>query len=578
MTNSSRGYTDLLTGSTKLSDIPVSSLTRYVLKGRLPLSFLPSFLHEVTHFWCMASDLGHTLAMLEMRAHHQIVSEERDSDLLSHDLGAMKIARQILHPLLEGMALFQEFDAFPGDSRVFSNVVKWAAVLFRPLEEKEPQSTNSVELLERMLIEHQTRVFKYRTSKEALDRKINVLMRSISNDPHYYLAGYLSVKQIWLTAACNNTPAFRDRDLFLLFLRDWIFQDWKLIGYLLDPDLDSYTLASLVLERIQVRLHQLITTNLTEQVTVYERETDSKQPDAARLLWSLHISEEEAQQGIERYWLLYNEIIVGLDSAKHENLYLLDACTLEHRQEMIRLAMEPVEIEVNEHDRVLIRKKTSTENTSGSMEERMDTYLAAPAPEGAERGITPGWMVMYFLPKYLAVVVLAVHENQSMMLLPPSANIPNDYLEILRGVVTLVVKTEIMRNEFTKFGVDELNDPIYDLTLEDFPVREVYTNYALNSVPENKLAEVEAMLSKKGGLYHDVFRNRDLLNAFVKLSLATLSITPSLDSSHKEFLSGMIADDGFTIDSVLSQTYQRQKETGMALLLRENDVEWFFMI
>jgi hypothetical protein len=270
---------------------------------------------------------------------------------------------------------------------------------------------------------------------------------------------------------------------------------------------------------------------------------------------------------------------VGLDSAKHENWYLADASTLEHRQEMIRLAMEPVEIEVNEHDRVLIRKKTSTEHTSGSMEERMDTYLAAPAPEGAERGITPGWMVVYFLPKYLAVVVLAVRENQSMILLPPSANIPNDYLEILRGVVTLVVRTESMRNEVTKIGVDELNNPIYDLTLERFPVREVYTNYALNSVPEDKLAEVEAMLSKKGGLYHDVFdRNRDLLNAFVKLSLATTSITPSLDSSHREFLSGMIADDGFTIDSVLSQTYQRQKETGMALLLRENDVEWFFMI
>lgn len=575
-----RGYTDFLTGSTKLLDVPSNTLTKYVLKGRLPLLFLPSFLHEATHFWCMASDLGVTLALLEMRSHHEICLEEPDHDSLLHDLGTIKITQQLLVPLLEGMALFQEFDAFPGNSRVLSTPAMWAAHLFQPLEEDPPQLSDPEEWSEWTTNKITQTLFQYRTSETALHRKINVLMRSISNDPHHYLAGYLSVKQIWLTAV-RNTPAFLDRDLFLCFLRDWIFQDWKLIDHLADPDRDCLAVKCLASERIQTRLGQLATTNLTEEVAVYERETDSKQPDPAKLLWSLHISEREAQQGQERLKLLLNKIRMGMNGGNHENWYLADMLTLRHRQEIMRLALEQVEIEVNEYDRVLVRKKASIECEGGSIEEFMDTYLAASAPEEAERGVTPGWMTMYFLPEYLAVVALAVRDNQPMVSIP-SVGIPNDDLETLQVAVTKVVSTESTRGELTRIGrqlVDELDDPVYDITIDSMPkhVRQIYTFYALNLVPEDKLAEVEAMLSQKG-LYHVLDRNGDLLNAFVKLSLATPSVTPSLHTSYQEFLSKMIVDDGFTLDSVLLQLYQRQEETGMPLLIRENDVNWYFLI
>lgn len=578
--NSGRGYTDFLTGSTKLLDVPSNTLSKYVLKGRIPPIFLPSFLHEATHFWCMASDLGATIALLEMRSHHEICLEEPDHDSLLHDLGTIKIIQQLLIPLLEGMALFQEFDAFPGDSRLLSAPAMWAAHLFRPLEEDPPQVGTPEELSEWRTNKIRQTLFEYRTSETALHRKINVLMRSISKDPHYYLAGYLSVKQIWLTAV-SNTPAFIDRDLFLCFLREWIFQDWQLIDHLIDPDRDCLAVKCLASKRIQTRLGQLATTNLTEEVAVYEQETDSKQADPAKLLWSLHIPEREAQQGQERLALLLRKIRTGMDGGNHENWYLADMLTLSHRQQMMRIALEPVNIEVNEYNRVLVRKKSSVERKSGSIEEFMDTYLSGPAPEDAERGVTPGWMTVYFLPKHWTVIALAVREDQPMISIP-SVGIPDDDLEILRFAVTKVVPTEIDRGELTKIGrqlVDELDDPVYDITLNSMPehVRQIYTFYALNLVPEDKLVEIEKMLSQKG-IYSVLDKNGDLLNAFVKLSLAAPSITSSLHTSYQEFLSEMIADDGFTLDSVFRQIYQRQEEIGMPLLVRENNVNWYFLI
>src|SRR6185437_7928188 len=100
--DSKRGYTDLLTGSTRLLDIPANALLKFLIKGRLPRPFLPSFLHEATHFWCMSSDLGATLALLELRAQHDIFNDGVDNERLVHDLGVTAAAYQLLRPLLEG--------------------------------------------------------------------------------------------------------------------------------------------------------------------------------------------------------------------------------------------------------------------------------------------------------------------------------------------------------------------------------------------------------------------------------------------------------------------------------------------
>jgi hypothetical protein len=44
-----RAFTDRLTSGVHLLDMPSNAVTKFVIEGKLPPAFLPSFLHEATH-------------------------------------------------------------------------------------------------------------------------------------------------------------------------------------------------------------------------------------------------------------------------------------------------------------------------------------------------------------------------------------------------------------------------------------------------------------------------------------------------------------------------------------------------
>src|SRR5690242_11536946 len=199
-TTPSRGYTNLLTGSVHLFDIPVNALTKFIVKGRLPKPFFSSFLHEATHFWCMASDLGSFLALLEMRIHRHLIKDPPEPAAVVRDAIVGDAMRKFLTPLLEGMALFAEFDACPGSADVFSKPGAWAATMFLPLEggPPGPEKGKEVEWLEHRII---SELVDYRFSSRAIDRKTDILLQPLTESRHGYLVGYLTVKLLWATAA-----------------------------------------------------------------------------------------------------------------------------------------------------------------------------------------------------------------------------------------------------------------------------------------------------------------------------------------------------------------------------------------
>ena len=559
-----RAYTDLLTGSMHLLDIPAKALFKYLVEGRLPRIFLPSFLHEATHFWCMASDLGVALALLEMRAHRALDDGVFDRKQLLHDFGVTNAAQQLLRPLLEGMALFQEFDAAPGNSNVASLPGYWSATLFRPPGENAGPPEDPAKVNEWLNGKIRRTLLGYRTGGAAAHRKTGVLMRSLSNDPHHYLAGYLSVKRIWINAA-HRTPAFRDRDLFLTFLQAWIFQDWEMINHVVRPDLSCGAATYLISERLQTRLIELSDTSLDEAAAIFDRESSSPTPDNEALLRGSHISERVALEAQGRMRALISETLEGPHAKERENWTFADTMTLRHRQEMMRLAIEPVQIEVNEHDRVLVRKGPGIENV----------YVAGPAPPEAERGTTPGWITAYFLPEHMATVVVAVRSNQPMLWVDV-AELPEDVLTVLRFAVTKVVATEAVRRQLTALGRDVaagLQDDDYDETLLSLPshVRKVYARFALGLVPRERVAEVEALLERKG-LYDLLGKDGDLLTALVELSLLPQPI--DLGDYDGQFLRKSLAASGIDLEAALAGIRERQRQVGMTLISTDGELVW----
>jgi hypothetical protein len=129
-----RSFVDPTTNEMVISDF---SLPDYLpwLRGR-PVAgsrLLANFLHEWTHRWCFHSRVGSALALLRMRAACRAYTDRSEFD----DYVRCMTVSSVLEPLAEGLALFAEFDTYPGDSPWMSQTLTASLTLFAPAIETD---------------------------------------------------------------------------------------------------------------------------------------------------------------------------------------------------------------------------------------------------------------------------------------------------------------------------------------------------------------------------------------------------------------------------------------------------------
>src|SRR5260370_1456016 len=136
-------------------------------------------------------------------------------------------AGTILEPLAEGLALFAEFDTYPGKSRWMSQTLATSLILFAPAVETDGKPLLLLEALLQTL----------RKDPLLLERKAGIYAQPANVfDP--YLIVYLSVRSLWcqMAAACSELD---DRDLFLSYLRSYLYDDPGMVIRILDSYPDS---------------------------------------------------------------------------------------------------------------------------------------------------------------------------------------------------------------------------------------------------------------------------------------------------------------------------------------------------
>jgi hypothetical protein len=488
-----------------------------------------------------------------MRAHREIVTQTFARERLLRDVAVTTATHALLQPLLEGLSLFTEFDAAPGNSDVFATPEFWAGFMFQPLDSEPPVKPDAVQAREWFTDCVYSVLGAYRSSDEAILRKTSVLMQSFDQDPQGYLVGYMAVKQIWINAAAQ-TRAFLDRDLFLAFLRDWIFQDWELIDYLLNEDLGPEAAAYFLVERIQQRLVALATEDLSSEAESFNRQVGAGVSDPESMFKALRLSSDDCRSGQRRLAALTDGLREGISDDERGVWFAVDAATLLHRQQIVRLATEEVEIEVNDHRRAIVRRDESLASV----------YMAGPAPSDAEPGITRGWLAVCYLPDYHQMVALAVREKQPIIWIAPPS-IPDDDWRSLRQIVTSVIVTESMRAEITTYCKETalgLDDAQYNSVVERIPglAQRIYANYAL-AAPEDRVPALNFMLSRKG-LYDLLHKDGDLLTALVRMSLV-----PTLNADTRKQIQIDLQEEGIDLDRAIDELKAIQEETGMTLLL-----------
>src|SRR5258705_12621677 len=89
--------------------------------GHYPSGCLGAYIHESLHHMCFRSPVGAAIAFLYhrafVRAADQVVKTERSQfdDLhVLEDIARVETILHVMRPLAEGIALFGEFDAWPG--------------------------------------------------------------------------------------------------------------------------------------------------------------------------------------------------------------------------------------------------------------------------------------------------------------------------------------------------------------------------------------------------------------------------------------------------------------------------------
>jgi hypothetical protein len=231
-----RSWTDIFTNHTFIDPIdPVLGVSE-ILHGRLPAFALPHFLHEATHHTCLSSPVGLAMTALEYRARELAEEEDTLREAWMYSVRVHSLLA-LYRPLFEGLALFAEFDAQPGGSRVATTPMLLALDLFvREAAAAKDRDTAFDELI--LLLS------RHRLTADVVGRKESLLSEPLATRDGY-LVGYLLAK-CFGTWSALVAKEFEDSDLALGYAIYHFFYDYELVDLLLEPTVDSAEIKKLI--------------------------------------------------------------------------------------------------------------------------------------------------------------------------------------------------------------------------------------------------------------------------------------------------------------------------------------------
>ncbi len=306
-----RSFVDPTTNEMVVSDFDLPEYLRWV-RGR-PVSssgVLANFLHEWTHRWCFHSRVGSAIALLRMRAACRAYAGRSAFD----DYVRCMTAGTILEPLAEGLALFAEFDTYPGKSRWMSQTLATSLILFAPAVETDGKPLLLLEALLQTL----------RKDPLLLERKAGIYAQPANVfDP--YLIGYLSVRSLWcqMAAACSELD---DRDLFLSYLRSYLYDDPGMVIRILDSYPSEVHASEAIVNHLLSRVGELASFDgLPQRVEQWVRSAENGHVDVASI-GANSADEQRADQ------MMQLALVEDVDDEKSETLAAWMLMTLEERQ------------------------------------------------------------------------------------------------------------------------------------------------------------------------------------------------------------------------------------------------------
>lgn len=387
------GWVDIQTNVISQNALSFSETMDHLgAEGKLPATHLPLFLHEITHWWCFHSPVGVALTLLHERVYLLVSGSDvsKCGSLLWETLLKYEVARVLLMPLIEGLALFAEFDSLPADSTAISESAKWAGLLFLPGELDQPPTLNRYkEAWKRLASAH-------RASPQGIARKRLLLTAPILGVGRgAYFRGYLTVKELFRCAKARS-PRFDDTDFFLTYTRNVIFNDTYLAAILLDPMISGHQWASALYERFSSRLDCFSHPELHAKALLLEALLENEDHTPVRIAESIFVTAESVHRFEEtRKTWLHSPCEISLDEQSIEQWRWRIPLLLHHRS-LLRLSDYRGRVVVDEQRQVWISAAHGLRRIG-------------PAEPTAQIGEADGEAFLYLIPRFktLALMVYA---------------------------------------------------------------------------------------------------------------------------------------------------------------------------
>ena len=272
-------WIDLPTNFTSLPGFSTGHDLKALLDKRIPSAKASSFIHEMTHHWCFDSPLGNVLSILKSRITYGLAAlqsgEEFEEFDLIDDIVRYQASTELLRPFVEGLALFAEHDAR----------AEGAAIYSRPILQLFKMSGATIDfdnylglpgiitpnIMSKMLRES---VDRMRLSNSGVERKADLLCSSIDAGESPYLAGYLSLKGVWIRQKELRGKVINS-DQFLSYMRCYVFYDYGLIKAILS-DKHEFNIVTEISAYLHSRILALNEVDLEPSMRDWDRAANSE--------------------------------------------------------------------------------------------------------------------------------------------------------------------------------------------------------------------------------------------------------------------------------------------------------------
>jgi hypothetical protein len=248
--------------------------------GNSSLRVLSDFMHELTHYQCMYSIVGNSLTLLWLRSTR--VSDGRSLEQKAADVAKVVAFQTLMRPWLEGMAMFAEFDATPGNSEIISKLMTETIRHFiRGEDGPWSKALTDPEQRDGAIC---TWLANYRFSPVLIRRKADFLLSPLSTHEGGYLAGYLCVRAFQERCASVSDLGL-DTDFVLTYLAHLLMDDFALVDILLADHDDPVNAIQAVEEHVISRMMSMASQEFAEAVATdmkyFERANNVSIPSAS---------------------------------------------------------------------------------------------------------------------------------------------------------------------------------------------------------------------------------------------------------------------------------------------------------